>query len=138
MADQAGDREYGHGDHVTRTYDNTTSGVATADAGKWVVPTGNDNVDLADSSGAGGSLVGVMSDDADNGDLETVHVRGVLWARVDGAVSAGDELAPPDSGGTGVTTPGVAANGGSSGIFALGDARADDVTGNQIAPVLIR
>lgn len=138
MTLQAGDRELGHGDHDTRKYDNTTSGVATAEAGEWVVPTGDDTVDLADASGAGGSLVGIVSDDVDSGNNQTVHYRGVLWARVESNVSAGDELAAPDSGGTGATTPGVAGNGGSSGIFALEGAVSNPDGEGSIAPVLIR
>lgn len=132
MSNQGGDRKFGHGDNSTRTAASAVEG------GHWVVPTTDSNVDLSDASGAGGSLVGVVSEDAASGETVTTHYRGIVKARVESSVAAGNELAAPDSGATsGATTPGVAGAGGSSGVFALRDAwQASD--GNYYTYALMR
>lgn len=130
MSNEPGDRYLGHGDQDTR--ENQTG--SEIGAGMWVVPSGDETVALSDGDG----LVGVTADPLPNGDKGTVNYRGVVRARVESGVAAGDELAVPDSGATsGATTPGVAGSGGSSGHFALtGAAQADD--GNYYARVLLR
>lgn len=133
MSNNFGDRYLGHGDQDTRL--NSTGNAL--DAGKWVVPTGDETIDYADVSGSGGKLVGVLKHDLPDGERDTVHYRGVVYARVESSVSAGDELAAPDSGGTGATTPGVAGSGGSSGIIAVTGAE-DDGNGNYAAYCLLR
>lgn len=134
MTEEIGDRTEGHGDQLTR-YNNSGSEI---DKGLWVVPSGDNDVVKSDVATGNGDLVGVVSDPVEDGDYKNVHVRGAVWARVGSAVVAGDELAAPDSGGTtGSETAGVADAGGSSGHFALTDAR-DDGNGNYYAKVLLR
>lgn len=134
MSNQFGDRYLGHGDQDTRL--NNSGGAL--DAGKWVVPTGDETIDYADVAGAGGSLVGVTKHDIPDGGRDTVHYRGVVYARVDSAVTAGDELAAPDSAATTPGVEGIAGAGGSSGIFALTDAEDPDGDGSYAAYCLIR
>lgn len=130
MSQEPGDRKFGHGDQITRK--NSTG--SEISEGHWVVPNGDETIAPSDVSGAGGSLAGVTSDDHGDGEYGRVHVRGVVIARVADGVTAGSELAAPDSGSG---TAGVAEAGGSSGIFALEDAwQGDD--GNYYAKCLIR
>lgn len=131
MSNEPGDRYLGHGDQDTR--DNNSG--ADIDPGLWVVPTGDDGVAPSD----GDALVGVTKDPIEDGYKGTVHYRGVVYARVDSGVTAGDELAAPDSSATsGATTPGVAGSGGSSGHFALEDAKDPEDDGEFYAQVLLR
>jgi hypothetical protein len=137
MSQEPGDRITGHGDHDTR-YNRSGSDMG---AGLWVVPTNNEDIALADSDAGNGGLVGITSDPIEDGDYGRVHYRGHVWARVEDDVSAGDELAVPNTA-TGVDsdadTAGVAAPGGSSGHFAVGDAVDPEGDGNYYAPVLMR
>lgn len=131
MSNQPGDRFLGHGDQDTRL-NNTGSSLG---AGLWVTPTGDETVALADAT----PLVGCMAYNVAAGDKGTVNYRGVVYARVESTVAAGDELAAPDSGATsGATTPGVAGSGGASGIFALEGAKDPEGDGNYYAKCLIR
>lgn len=131
MSLSPGDRYLGHGDQDTKKAD------AAVVAGQWLVPTGNDTVNLSDANASGGSLVAVAGMDADAGATLQVHYRGVVKARVASSVAAGDELAAPNSGGTSPTTAGEAQPGGSSGVFALTDAALDG-DGNYYSFVLLR
>ena len=132
MSQDKGDRAYWHGESVTRK--NSTG--STLDAGKWVAPTGDETVAYADANAGRGDLVGVVQDSIDDGYDDTVHLHGAILARVDSGVTAGDELAAPDSS-LADEDAGVAESGGSSGIYAVGDA-VDDGDGNYYAPVLLR
>lgn len=135
MSNEPGDRYLGHGDQDTRA--NQTG--AQIDEGMWVVPTGDETVAKADVNGAGGSLVGVVGDDLPDGEKGQTHYRGVVHARVESDVAAGDELAAPDSSATsGATTPGVAGSGGTSGIYALEGAKDPEGNGEFYAKVLVR
>ena len=134
MSNEPGDRVLGHGDQDTR--ENQTG--ATLEEGMWVAPNGDETVKLADAADGDG-LVGVNADPIEPGYKGNVNYRGVVLARVDSAVTAGDELAAPDSGATsGATTPGVAGAGGSSGHYALEDAKDPEGDGNFYAKVLLR
>lgn len=132
MSQEAGDRVFGHGDHVTRK--NSTG--SQLDQGKWVEPTGDEKINYTDTDNSRDSLVGVLSDDVADGEYGRVHTRGIVIARVDEDVSAGDELAPPDSSAND-DEAGEADTGGSSGIFALEDAY-DPGNGNHVAKCLLR
>lgn len=129
MSNEPGDRRTGHGDHGT--YYNYSG--ADIDAGYWVAPSAEDEVALSDTNG----LVGVSADPIPDGGYGNVHMRGAVYARVDSGVTAGDELAVPESGATGESA-GVAESGGSSGHFALTDAQAADDGGDDYALVLLR
>lgn len=117
MVDELGDKQFD--DEYTR-YNNTGS---TINEGEWVVPTGDDNVALADANGAGGYLWGVAKESIENGEWGAVAVGNVRPVRVESGVVAGDELGAPDSSTSG--TPGVAVAGGSSGKHAHEDAYDD-------------
>jgi len=125
MVNDAGDRFFGHGD-------STTAPVSGAvDAGDWVTYNSSGELVLV---GNGDALAGVAYDDYDGDeDSATVSHRGVIHAKVDSGVTAGDNLGPHD--GTG--TDGVPVAGGSSGCIALEDA-ADDGSGTFYAKVLLR
>jgi hypothetical protein len=115
-----GDRVF-HGDKVS--YERAQH----IDPGMLVVPSDDMVVDKADVSGAGTGVVGVMTDanmasgedEGNYGDKYTVIDEGIVKVRAESGVSAGDELAVPDSGGTGATTPGVAGSGGDTGYIAV-------------------
>lgn len=114
MSDELGDEQY---EKVETRYNATD---AVLPEGSFVVPTGADNVALADASGAGGNLLGVVRDDIDPGEEGAVAFGGMIPVRVESSVGANDELSVPDSGATsGAQTPGVAGSGGSSGLHAL-------------------
>lgn len=133
MSLDAGDRYHGHGDHTTRQ--NSTG--AQLDKGKWVLPTGDENVDYADVSGAGDDLVGVLADNLPDGEKGNVHLRGVIKSRVDSNVAAGDELVAPDSANSG-STAGVASSGTGTGLYALTGAADPDGDGKHTALCLLR
>lgn len=133
MSRDAGDRYYGHGDHTTRQ--NSTG--AQLDKGKWVVPTGDETVDYSDASGAGADLVGVLADDLPDGEKGNVHLRGVVDARVESGVTAGDELVAPDSANAG-SSAGVASSGDGNGLYALTGASDPDGDGEYTALCLLR
>lgn len=131
MTQDFGDRAYGHGREVTRS----NSSGSDFGAGEWVVPTGDDDVDLADVDASRGSLVAVTKDPIKDTEEGPVHMDGVVHARVESSVTANDELQAPDTS-SGSSTAGVAESGGSSGIFALTDAT--DYTGNSEYACLVK
>lgn len=132
---EIGDRRFGHGDQITRT--NSTG--AEIEAGMWVAPSGDTDVAKVDGSTDNDVLAGVVEDSVPDGETGKVHVRGIVYGRVEDSVVAGDEL---QSGNTtsdvnsDADTAGVAVSGGSSGVYALEDAH-DDGDGHY-AKCLIR
>lgn len=133
MTNQPGDRAYGHGDDVTR---QNSTGVELG-AGLWVSPTGDENVALADSSAGRDHLVGHTAYPIADSKKGDVRLRGVTWARVASGTNADAELRAPDSSVSGEEA-GVAASGGSSGIYTLTDAKDPDGDGKFVAQVLMR
>ena len=133
MSNEPGDRYLGHGDQDTR--ENQTG--SEIGAGTWVSPSGDETVAPTDADG----LVGVAADAIPDGEKGTVHYRGVVYARVESDVVAGDELNEPDSGATsGPTTPGIAGSDtdADSGHYALEDAKDPEGNGEYYAKVLLR
>lgn len=131
MTLQGGDREFGHGDQVTVT-NNTGSTIAeglavsvTGDAGEHPL------VDLADTDSAG-QAVAIMGDELADGEYKEAVFHGAVWARVDSAVSAGDEVGAPAVGTAG--TAGVLEASSGTGYYALSDPETRD-DGNDYAIV---
>jgi len=131
MTLQGGDPVFPEGDDITVV---NTGGTAI-EAGELVSVTGHNGqhteVGLADVSDAG-DYFAVAKNDAADGEALAVKARGVPLTKVESGLVAGDELATPDSGGTG--TAGVGASGGGRGDYLLDDAE-EFADGDHYAPV---
>lgn len=147
-----GDDTRPNGDSVGIPHDEASGGVKAPEEGMVVDIDDDGVIASADVNGANGEInaAGILQTyqyyedgqtgtEVDQSRNATVIARGVVRARVESTVSAGDTLAVPDTSGTG--TAGVLAPGtddASLNFYALSDAAQDADDSNYYAEVLVR